>query len=138
MKPVSLYWKPEPGAVGQEPSDRDLVELLVSELLEVSSEGGIELDRAPLDQAHDRQGGPEGLGEGGQVEDRVGRHRNRMREQTAGSVRAMEQDVVAAADQYHHARNLAARDGVVGGLVDTGEIRGSGNFFRQSEGGPGE
>jgi hypothetical protein len=50
----------------------------------------------------------------------------------------VEQDVVAAADQHHHARDLAAGDGLVGGFVDTGKVERSGNFLWRSESGRGK
>jgi hypothetical protein len=57
-----------------------------------------------------------------------------MRKQAARSVRAVEQDVVAAADQYHDAGELAAGDSLVGGFVDSGKIERSGNLSGRSEG----
>src|SRR5206468_8473421 len=58
----------EPGAMGQEPSDRDLIELLVAELLEVSSKRRVELDGPPLYQANSCAVGSEGLGWVGMVD----------------------------------------------------------------------
>ena len=61
-----------------------------------------------------------------------------LREQAARAVGALEQDVVAAADQDHDAGDLAAGDGFVGGVVDSGKVERSGNCGRRGEGGRGK
>jgi len=78
------------------------------------------------------------LREGREVEDGIDRHRDRVRKQAARSVRAMQQDVVTAADEHHDAGDLAARDSLVGGFVDSGKIERAGNVAGRREGGRGK
>ena len=122
------------GGVGHEPPDRDLVELLAAELLQVLAEGRVELDRALLDERHHRDRRADRFGEGGDVEDRVDGHGGGLRQEPARPVRALEQNVVAAADQNHDAGDLAAGDGVGGALVDSGEVVRSRNDGRSNHG----
>jgi len=68
----------------------------------------------------------------------VDRHRRRLGEQAARSVRAVEQDVIAAADHDDCAGDLAAGDGLVCGVVDSGKIERAGDVTRRSEGGRGK
>jgi len=125
----------EPGAVGQESPDRDLIELLAAVFPKVPPDRSVELDRAPLDECHHGQRRPDRLREGGDVEDRVDRHRGWIRKQAARPVRPLEQNVVATADEDHDPGDLAAGDGVVRGFIDSGKIERSGyaSRWRQSD-----
>jgi len=119
--------------VSQEAPDGDALEALGPKLAQIAPERRLELDGAALDERHDGERRAEGLGERGDVEDRVERHRCRLGDEPAPSVRAVQEDLVAPPDEDDDPGNLAGGDRVVRGFVDAGEVRRLGGGERRRE-----
>jgi hypothetical protein len=111
------------GGVGEHAFDRHVLERAAAELPEVTPQRGVELELALLPQVHDRDGGPEGLGQGGDVEDGVERHRLPPGDERLPPPGPVVQRIAAAPHQDHHPGHLGPHHGGAGGLVHAGEVR---------------
>ncbi len=87
-------------------------------LRDVLRERIVEADGAPLDQHHDARRGRDGLGERGQIEDGVRRHRLAIRLHLAQAVRAPEDDAVVTPHDHDRSRHASAGDGILDRRVD--------------------
>ena len=80
------------------------------------------LQVAALGENHQRGCGCDGLGQRGQVEDRIHRHRRFLRRLAAQAVHLTKNDVATVNDKHNGSRQLLAANGVFDGRVNRGEM----------------
>ncbi len=118
----------DPGGVGEQAPQRDTLGSKLLQLREQRRDLLVEREAPAVDERQGNAGADERLGQRGEVEDRVRRHRPRMRHDARRPERLVQEHLAAMADEGHRPRHDAVVDrGLDGGadVVHAGQLEAS-------------